>query len=419
MNTSATSCSSSWTKRGSVENTETLDDRRVMIHCTLPLNEILVDFNDKLKSYHPRLRQHGLRARRLPQDDLVKMDILIAATPVEAFSCIVHRSKAEYRGRQLCAKLKEVIPQQLFVVAIQAAIGGKDHRPRVHPPCAKTSPPNATAATSPANASCWKNKKEGKKRMKAIGKVNIPQEAFIEVLKMWDKIWYGRTWVDIVADQDDVVLLRQGSGYEERTRFKFFTYTRIPLQSGGGHNVPGTIAKVQDLINPRLFLNPVVKKGDVIARGFVDTGDQVIVDKLSYHWIRPERDDVFVFTTNDIPYIQAGVDPRMGSQHYIKRLTGTPGDHLQVREGKLFINGEVASEPGIQRVMSGEGGYRGYSNQGVHLNVQLGDGQYFAMGDNSYNSSDSRTWGHVPERNIVGRALMVYLPFGHHFGPIR
>jgi len=239
------------------------------------------------------------------------------------------------------------------------------------------------------------------------------------IRRVWDKIWYGRTWVDIVADQDDVVLLRQGSGYEERTRFKFFTYTRIPLQSGGGHSVPGTIAKVQDLINPRLFLNPVVKKGDVIARGFVDTGDQVIVDKFSYHWIRPERDDVFVFTTNDIPYIQAGVDPRMGSQHYIKRLTGTPGDHLQVREGKLFINGEVASEPGIQRVMSGEGGYRGYSNQGVHLDVQLGDGQYFAMGDNSYNSSDSRTWGHVPERNIVGRALMVYLPFGHHFGPIR
>lgn len=237
--------------------------------------------------------------------------------------------------------------------------------------------------------------------------------------RVWEKVWYGRSWVEIVAEQDDVVLLRPGSGYEERTRFKFFTYTRIPMQSGKAYSVPGTIAKVQDLIQPRLFLNPVVRKGDLIAKGFVDTGDQVIVDKFSYHWIRPQRDDVFVFTTNDIPYIQAGIDPRMGSQHFIKRLTGTPGDHLQVKGGKLYINGEVASEPGIQKVMSGENGYRGYSNQGVHLDVKLGDKQYFAMGDNSYNSSDSRTWGHVPEQNIVGRAIFVYLPFGHHFGPIR
>ncbi|MCB1078377.1 MAG: signal peptidase I [Verrucomicrobiae bacterium] len=237
--------------------------------------------------------------------------------------------------------------------------------------------------------------------------------------RLWEWFWYGRTWVNLVAEDDDIVLLRHGpGGFEEKTSFKFFTYTRIPMQSGRAHKIPGTIAKVQDLINPRLFLNPIVKKGDVIAKGFVDTGDQVIVDKFSYHWIKPKRDDVFVFTTNDIPYIQAGIDPRMGSQHYIKRLAGTPGDHLQVKNGKLYINGEVAPEPGFQKVMSKENGYRGYSNQGVHLDVQLEPNQYFAMGDNSYNSSDSRTWGHVPDKNIVGRAVFVYLPFGHHFGPI-
>ena len=170
-------------KRGQVNNTETLDDRRVLLHTVLPLNEILVDFNDKLKSitrgYGSMDYEHaGHRA-----DDLVKMDVLIASEPVDAFSCIVHRAKAESRGRQLCAKLKEVIPQQLFVVAIQAAIGGKI--------IARES---ISALRKDVTAKCYggdisrkrkllEKQKEGKKKMKAIGRVNIPQEAFIEVLK--------------------------------------------------------------------------------------------------------------------------------------------------------------------------------------------------------------------------------------------
>jgi GTP-binding protein LepA len=160
-------------KRGQVNNTETLDDKRVMLHTVLPLNEILVDFNDKLKSltrgYGSMDYEHaGYRA-----DDLVKMDMLIAGEPVDAFSCIVHRGKAESRGRQLATKLKEVIPQQLFVVAIQAAIGGK-----IIDVTAKCYGGDITRKRK-----LLEKQKEGKKKMKAIGRVNIPQEAFIEVLK--------------------------------------------------------------------------------------------------------------------------------------------------------------------------------------------------------------------------------------------
>ncbi|HEX4086406.1 MAG TPA: translation elongation factor 4 [Chthoniobacteraceae bacterium] len=170
-------------KRGEVDHTESLDTRRVMLSCVLPLNEILVDFNDKIKSitrgYGSMDYEHaGYRASKL-----VKLDMLVNDEPVDAFSSIIHRDKAESRGRVLAAKLKEVIPQQLYQVAIQAAIGGKI-----------VARENVSAMRKNVIAKCYggditrkrkllEKQKEGKKRMKAIGKVNIPQEAFIEVLK--------------------------------------------------------------------------------------------------------------------------------------------------------------------------------------------------------------------------------------------
>jgi len=170
-------------KRGTMDHTETLDTRRVMLHCELPLNEILVDFNDKIKSitrgYGSMDYEHaGYRAAKL-----VKLDLLVNGEPVDAFSMIVHRERAEARGRQLATKLKEVIPSQLYQVAIQAAIGGKI--------IARES---VSALRKDVTAKCYggditrkrkllEKQKEGKKRMKSIGKINIPQEAFIQVLK--------------------------------------------------------------------------------------------------------------------------------------------------------------------------------------------------------------------------------------------
>ncbi|MET0261310.1 MAG: translation elongation factor 4, partial [Rariglobus sp.] len=112
-------------KRGVCDNTDTLDGNRVMLSCVLPLNEILVDFNDRLKSITHGYGSMDYELGAYQEADLVKMDIMINGDPVDAFSSIVHRDKAEGKGRVLCEKLAEIIPPQMFKVAIQAAIGGK------------------------------------------------------------------------------------------------------------------------------------------------------------------------------------------------------------------------------------------------------------------------------------------------------
>jgi GTP-binding protein LepA len=170
-------------KRGQVEHTETLDAKRVMLTSMIPLNEILIDFHDRIKSITRGYGSMDYEQEGYAVSDMVKLDMLVNAEPMDAFSCIVHHSKAEGRGRTLAEKLKEVIPRQQYQVKIQAAIGGKI-----------IASESISALRKDVTAKCYggdvsrkrkllEKQKEGKKRMKSIGSVNIPQEAFIEVLK--------------------------------------------------------------------------------------------------------------------------------------------------------------------------------------------------------------------------------------------
>jgi GTP-binding protein LepA len=174
-------------RRGELRNQSWLDTKRVEIACKVPLSELIVDFYNELKA---RTRGYASMDYTLDEyraSDMVKLDILVNSMPVDALSVIVHRDDAYRKGTRLVSKMKDIIPRQMFTVPIQAAVGNKI-----------ISRANVQAMRKDVLAKCYggditrkrkllEKQKEGKKRMKMVGSVEIPQEAFMSVLKLDDE----------------------------------------------------------------------------------------------------------------------------------------------------------------------------------------------------------------------------------------
>ena len=276
------------------------------------------------------------------------------------------------------------------------------------------------------------------------------------VVQLFQTAALGRGWLNTLAKDDETVV-----NITEVSRLFFFTYTRVETRRDDhqGGNTYMIHAPLRTLTESFQLNYRGYKRGEPIVRGYVDTGDHVFVDKITYNFCRPSRGDVFVFNTQKLPTIErrhpatsredrndphdfdlattAEFADRMGiladmgvpSQFYIKRLVGTPGDELRIEPPALFVNGQPAVGRAFARVMAAQDGYEGYALgfpsflmpilQSPRDLYTIPPAHYFAMGDNSRHSSDSRDWGPVPQQNIMGRGLFVYWPFAAHWGLIR
>lgn len=283
--------------------------------------------------------------------------------------------------------------------------------------------------------------------------------------RMLQKILRGRTYVSVELDRDRFIATDPGGNLKmgDMQFMHFFSRSQIAFRDSNPTllsrltgsdplRLPAPISPLRDIgleraLGEAQMNGGLLRKGTVLAEGTIDSGDLVLVDKVSYHFRKPKRGEVFVFDTLGIRGIHQRGGPQGAGSHYIKRLCGVPGDTLSIQPPNVLIDGKIAKEPGIQRVIQAQGNYSRnptgyiYSDPGelyrrngsvsqylagpqdkLSLAAQARPGmrEYAALGDNTGNSLDSRYWGPVKEFNLVGPALFSLWPITTgHWGFIR
>lgn len=287
-----------------------------------------------------------------------------------------------------------------------------------------------------------------------IGKP-LPQAEWPSLpVRLWEKVVRGRSYVKLVNDQDRHIAPNPrgplGLDLRDTQVMHFFSRGEMRFTDSKPLRLPGPVnpclsAGMGEALGIASRNGWMLPKGTVVCEGTIDSGDLVLVDKFSYHFRKPNRGEVFVFDTIGIRGIHERSGDQAAGSHYIKRLCGVPGDTLSIQPPNLLVDGRIAKEPGIQRVIQGKAEYdinpNGYGLAGpeMHSGKVLGQflarpgdtltlkgkarpgmREYAALGDNTGNSLDSRYWGPVKEFNLVGPALFSLWPITTgHWGFIR
>ena len=185
-------------------------------------------------------------------------------------------------------------------------------------------------------------------------------------------------------------------------------------------NLKNAVPSQESPSGQALQLNHSVKAGEPLMRFDITLGDALFVDRISYHFKRPKAGDPFVFRTNDIRAKLGRLTGDYSDKYYIKRIGGIGGETLEIKDGELFVDGAPRDEvEAFTRNAAKEGEYGGYINQTLlaeSRTLEIPDNKFVALGDNSANSLDSRYWGFVPDRSVIGKAIFIYYPFTKRWG---